>query len=140
MPYIIGVLVALAVSIGARALGFDRDRGLYPFSLMVIASYYVLFAVMGGSLAALIPETLIMFGFLVIAVGGFKGNLWWVVAGLFAHGVQDFFHASVVTNTGVPVWWPAWCLAYDVTAAAFLAWLLARSPSRLPALAVGGTR
>jgi hypothetical protein len=24
----------------------------------------------------------------------------------------------------VPGWWPAWCLAYDVGAAAWLAWLL----------------
>jgi hypothetical protein len=140
MPYIIGVLVALAVSIGARALGFDRDRALYPFLLMVIASYYVLFAVVGGSMLSLMPELLIMSVFLVMAVGGFNGSLWWVVAGVFAHGIQDSFHASVLTNTGVPVWWPAWCLAYDVTAAAFLAWLLARSPSRLSALAVGAIR
>jgi hypothetical protein len=28
----------------------------------------------------------------------------------------------------VPVWWPAWCLAYDLGAAASLAWLIKREP------------
>jgi hypothetical protein len=29
----------------------------------------------------------------------------------------------------MPAWWPAWCLAYDVGAAACLAWLLRRGPA-----------
>ena len=32
----------------------------------------------------------------------------------------------MIENAGVPAWWPAWCLAYDVGAAAGLAWLLRR--------------
>ena len=36
-------------------------------------------------------------------------------------------HGHIVANAGVPVWWPAWCLAYDVGAAGALAWLLARA-------------
>ena len=31
---------------------------------------------------------------------------------------------SVISNPGVPTWWPEFCLAYDVTAAVYLAWLL----------------
>ena len=92
----------------------------------VIAAYYVLFAVMGGSGQALVVETFVMTGFLLVAVIGFKKSLWLVVAALAAHGVFDFFHGHVVANPGVPAWWPAFCLTYDVTAAAFLAWLLRR--------------
>jgi len=33
---------------------------------------------------------------------------------------------GLLSNPGVPGWWPAFCLAYDVTAAAYLAWLLKR--------------
>ena len=32
--------------------------------------------------------------------------------------------AAISENAGMPAWWPAWCLAYDVGAAAGLAWLL----------------
>jgi len=48
---------------------------------------------------------------------------------LAAHGILDLFHGSVVMNAGVPFWWPAFCMTYDLTAAAFLAWTLHRSPS-----------
>jgi hypothetical protein len=36
--------------------GVDRDRALHPAVLVVIASYYVLVAVMGGSSHALVIE------------------------------------------------------------------------------------
>ena len=72
-------------------------------------------------------ETLVMAGFLVVAVIGFKRNLWLVVAALAGHGIFDFFHAHLVANPGVPPWWPAFCMTFDITAAAYLAWLLGRS-------------
>ena len=126
MPYLAGTVLALMVSGLATLTGLDRDRAFYPTVLVVIASYYVLFAVMGGSGHALVVETLVMTGFLLAAVIGFKRSLWLVVAALAAHGVFDVFHGRVVANPGVPAWWPAFCLTYDVTAAAFLAWLLRR--------------
>src|SRR2546422_7347756 len=109
MGYAIGIVLALCVSVFARVVGLDRDRAFYPTLLVVIASYYVLFAVMGGSGHALVMETLVMTGFLLVAVIGFKKNLWLVVAALAAHGVFDFFHGRVVVNHGVPAWWPAFC-------------------------------
>ena len=127
MAYVVGIVIALLVSVMARLVGFDRDRAFYPTVLMVIASYYVLFAVMGGSVHAIVVESLIMMVFLCVAVLGFKVNLWLVVAALAAHGVLDFFHGHIVTNPGVPAWWPAFCLAYDISAAGCLAWLSTRS-------------
>ena len=124
MAYLVGTVLALMVSGIATLIGLDRDRAFYPTLVVVIASYYVLFAVMGGSGHALVVETLVMTGFLLVAVIGFKMRLWLVVAALAAHGVFDVFHGRVVANPGVPAWWPAFCLTYDVTAAAFLAWLL----------------
>jgi hypothetical protein len=126
MPYLTGIFLALTVSGLATLVGLDRDRAFYPTLLLVIASYYVLFAVIGGSGHALVVETLVMTGFLLVAVIGFKKSLWLVVAALAAHGIFDLFHGRVVANPGVPAWWPAFCLTYDVTAAAFLAWLLRR--------------
>ena len=51
-------------------------------------------------------------------------SAWIVVVALAGHGVFDAVHCHVIENVGVPAWWPAWCLAYDVGAAAGLAWLL----------------
>ena len=129
MPYLAGIVLALAVSGLATLVGLDRDRAFYPTLLVVIASYYVLFAVMGDSGHALVMETVVMAGFLLAALIGFKRNLWLVVAALAAHGIFDFFQANVVANPGVPAWWPAFCLTFDITAAVFLAWLLRRSRS-----------
>jgi hypothetical protein len=42
------------------------------------------------------------------------------VGALAGHGVFDVLHGEVLENAGVPVWWPAFCLAYDLGAAASL--------------------
>jgi hypothetical protein len=47
-----------------------------------------------------------------------------VVVALAGHGIYDFTHAAFFANPGVPVFWPSFCSAYDVLAAAYLAWLL----------------
>jgi hypothetical protein len=71
MEYAIGLVLALVVSSFARLVGFDRDRSFYPVLLVVIASY-LLVAVMGGSVRALILESVVMSGFVVVAVIGVK--------------------------------------------------------------------
>jgi hypothetical protein len=67
---------------------------------------------------------------LLAAVIGFKFNLWIVAAGLVGHGVFDFFHGRIVVDPGVPAWWPAFCMSYDVCAGGCLAWILSRSDPR----------
>jgi hypothetical protein len=124
MPYIIGIVLALVSVVLARVAGLDRDRAFYPTILIVVATYYLLFAVVGGSFGALVVESIVMIAFVIVAVLGFKFNLWLVVFALAAHGVFDFVHGNVVVNPGVPIWWPGFCMAYDVVAAGFLGWLL----------------
>jgi hypothetical protein len=124
MGYIVGSALGLVTCAFARAVGFDRDRAFYPTVLIVVASYYVLFAVMGGSTRALVLELVVMSAFVVMAVAGFKGNLWLVVAGIAAHGVMDFFfHGRIVENAGMPAWWPAFCGSVDIAIPACLVWL-----------------
>jgi len=48
MEYFIGFFLALGISIGATAIGFDRERSFYPTVLMVIALLYALFAIMAA--------------------------------------------------------------------------------------------
>jgi hypothetical protein len=132
LPYVVGFVLAVGVALFARWVGFDRDRAFYPTVLIVIASYYVLFAAMIGSLQTVVLESAVMAVFVIAAVAGFKGNAWIIVGALAGHGVQDAIHGHIIANAGVPAWWPAWCLAYDVGAAGALAWLLTRAevPSR----------
>ncbi|CAG9933868.1 DUF6010 family protein [Candidatus Nitrotoga arctica] len=127
MEYFVGLAIALAVSLSATFIGFDRDRVFYPTIMVVIASYYGLFAVMGGSGKTLLIEFIFIAIFFGVAVLGFKRNLWLIVAALLAHSVFDFFHALVTSNPGVPVWWPMFCLSCDVVLAVYLAWLLKKS-------------
>jgi hypothetical protein len=126
LPYVVGLVLSIGVAVFARKVGFDRDRAFYPTVLIVIASYYVLFAVMAGSMHAAVLEAAMMVLFVIAAVVGFKRSGWIVVAGLAVHGVQDAVHGHIIANPGVPAWWPAWCLAYDVGAAGALAWILLR--------------
>jgi hypothetical protein len=127
MGYGIGSVLSIVVSVFARLVGLDRDRAFYPTVLIVVASYYVLFAVIGGTTHALIIELSVMAVFVVAAVVGFKSSLWMVAAALVGHGVFDFLHAGIVTNAGMPEYWPAFCGAYDVGAGGCLAWLLMRA-------------
>ena len=129
LPLVIGLCASVVVALVARVVGFDRDRAFYPAVLIVIASYYVLFAAMSGSTAVVVRELIVMAPFVAVAVAGFRGSAWLVVIGLAAHGVQDAVHGQLSANAGVPAWWPAWCLAYDVGAAAALALLMRREQS-----------
>ena len=124
LPYVVGLVLSIGVAVFARLVGLDRDRAFYPTVLIVIASYYVLFAAMVGSMQTVLLESAVMALFVIAAVAGFKASAWIIVAGLAGHGLQDAVHGHIVANAGVPAWWPAWCLAYDVGAAAALAWLL----------------
>jgi hypothetical protein len=126
MPLLIGILLALAISVMATLVGFDRDRSFYPTVTMVVGSYYALFAAMGGSPNALAIESVVGLLFVAAAIVGFKTDLRVVAVALSGHGLFDFVHARWITNPGMPTWWPMFCGGYDVLAGAYLAVLLAR--------------
>lgn len=129
MEYMIGLVLSLAVAAFATLVGLDRDRAFYPTVLIVVASYYALFAAMGGSGQIVIVESVIAGGFLLFAVLGFKKSPWFLVAGLVGHGVFDFIHHFFIDNPGMPRWWPGFCGAFDVTVGAWLALRLTRQPA-----------
>ena len=128
MEYLIGAVLGVVVCGFARVSGFDRDRVFYPTLLTTFGTYYILFAVMGGTTRALIVESLGAAAFAMLAVAGFKGSLWVIVAGLIGHGVFDFLHHLLIRNSGVPDYWPGFCGTIDVFAGGFLAVLLVKRP------------
>jgi hypothetical protein len=132
MEYLIGVLLGWVVAGGAVWVGFDRDRAFYPAVLIVVASYYVLFAVMGASGGILIIETVAACAFILLAVLGFKRSPWIIAAGLVGHGVFDFARRGHIHNPGMPSWWPGFCMSIDVFLGVWLAMLLWRRSRNPP--------
>jgi hypothetical protein len=126
---VVGILLALTIGALATVIGMDRDRAFYPTVTIVVASYYALFAVMGASPQVLVIESIVGVMFLALAVVGFRSSLWLVVLALAAHGVFDLVHGHFIMNSGLPLWWPPFCLTYDLTAAAYLACLLKVRPT-----------
>jgi len=112
MEYLIGLLLAIAVVVFAVLIGLDRERSFYVTTLIVVASYYSLFAIMGGSRHALIVEVLVASVFCVLAAVGFKKSLWLLAVGLVGHGVFDFVRQGFIDNPGVPRWRPGFCAAF----------------------------
>jgi len=135
MSFFIGATLALMVGGFATWSGFDRDRSFYPTVLLVVASYYILFAVMGASMQAILAECLVLVPFLVASLAGLRRTPWAAVVGLAAHGMLDLLHPHLLSNPGVPVWWPSFCLAYDGIAAIYFGVLLvSRGRQRTEAL------
>jgi len=130
MPFATGIVLAMVSGLTGRLAGFDRDRAFYPTLVIVIASYYVLFAAMGGSAHVVLIESIVMTVFACIAIVGFRSSLWLVAAALAGHGAFDLVHDRLVSNPGVPSWWPSFCFAFDVLLAVFLSWLLRRGALR----------
>jgi hypothetical protein len=126
LEYVTGLILSSAVAGSAAVIGLDRDRAFYPTVLIVIASYYVLFAVMGASGPILAIEIAVACGFAILAILGFTRNLWLVAAALIGHGAFDFVHHWLIENPGVPQWWPGFCLAFDVILGGWLATRLSR--------------
>jgi hypothetical protein len=81
-------------------VGFDRDRAFYPIVMIVIAAYYVLFAVMSGSVQTVVIESGVMTLFAAAAVAGFKSSAWIVVVALAGHGVLMPFMATLSRTPG----------------------------------------
>jgi len=102
MAYFVGFALAIAVGLFTTVSGFDRDRSVYPLILVVIASYYGLFAVMGGSFA-LFWETGVFVAFAFTATIGFRMNLWIVVVALVGHGLLDLHPNNFVRQAGLTV-------------------------------------
>jgi len=132
MEYLIGAVLALSVAGFAMGVGLDRDRSFGATILIVTASYYMLFAVMGGSTRTLVLESLVATGFLLLSAIGFRMNMWLIALAMVGHGVFDLVQGSVIPNPGVPPWWPGFCMAFDVFFGGWLAAILMRRPELSP--------
>lgn len=133
MEYVVGGLLAAAIAALAAGTGLDRGRAFYPTALIVIAAYYVLFAVMSGSMRVVLLESAVGVGFAAVAIIGFRKSMWLVAVGIAGHGVFDFVHHWVIVNPGMPLWWPGFCGTVDVALGAWLGMRLQRGEGPIAA-------
>lgn len=110
-----------------------RGQGwLFSIGLLVLPGLYMLFALQAGEQAVGMQEMLYGIPFLaaglVFAFASIRHSA--VVVGAFwmLHGLYDLMHSRLITNPGVPDWYPVWCCAVDVVVGAYLLWLSRRLP------------
>ncbi len=106
------------------------QRWLYAIGLLVLPGLYALFALLAGDRAVAVRE--MAYGIPFLAAGlGFAivsvrhsavavGSFW------ILHGLYDLVHGRLLSNPGVPGWYPVWCCAVDVVIGAYLLWLSRR--------------
>lgn len=117
----IGVTLAVMIAIAARITRFDIDRSYYATVLVVIASYYVLFAFIAQE--AILSEILVATLFSAIAILGVYRWTPLIGIGILLHGIFDLIHPHVVHNSGVPIWWPAFCGGVDIILGSWVIYL-----------------
>jgi hypothetical protein len=130
MEYLIGLGLSVAVAALALVVGLARERAFYPTVMIVIAAYYVLFSAMAASTRILILEITFASIFLVLAIVGYKKNLWLVALAIVGHGIFDLAHPFLFADPGVPRWWPGFCSIFDVVLGGVLIVQLMRRVSR----------
>ncbi len=121
LPLLIGAGLAIVLAVGARFTRSDQDRSFYPTILIVIATYYVLFAFMSGE--GIVEEIVVASVFSIAAIAGGIMSRALVGAGILLHGVFDFLRPIFISNSGVPAWWPAFCGGVDILLGAWVIWL-----------------
>ena len=97
IPYVVGIVLSLGVALFARRLRLDRDRR-FTHGADCDCVYYVLFAAISESVHTVLSESIVMAGFSIAAVVGFKSSGWIVVGGLAGHGVFDALHGTLLSR------------------------------------------
>ena len=117
----LGIALGVVSIAAAMLVGMDRDRSSGPVALIAIAAFYIVFAIDAGS--GRLPQGLIALVFIVAALVSYRTSLWIAVVGLIAHGAYDM--SAHLVEAAAPLWWPQFCLSFDLVLAAALSyWLI----------------
>ncbi|MGY1738148.1 hypothetical protein [Geodermatophilus sp. SYSU D00684] len=119
-PVLWGVVWGCLQAASPLAFPWLDDATVYALGLVLIAAVYIGFAVADGRARVIAVETVVAAVFVVAAAAGVTGSAWLLVAGLAGHGLKDLWQhrTRFVANTR---WWPPFCAAVDVVAAALIA-------------------
>jgi len=127
---LVGAAVGVLTILIARLI--RGERWLYSVGLLTLPSLYASFALRAGEPTVGLKEMIYGVPFLVagIAFAFVSVRQSAVVVGVFwlMHGLYDLVHSQLITNSGVPGWYPIWCFMVDVVIGLYLLWLSRRVP------------
>ncbi len=120
----IAALVGLGLAIPSMIYLLMLPQPLYIEHLAIfmamIAGVYLGFAAIDGRMRNMVLETVVVTGFIVLAIVGLKFSLLILAFAYFAHGVWDFLHHPKMIDTKIVIWYPPFCAVYDWSIAAFI--------------------
>ncbi|MGY1727964.1 hypothetical protein ACI79J_13430 [Geodermatophilus sp. SYSU D01062] len=122
-PIAWGVVWGVLQAASPLAFPWLDDATVYALGIVLIAAVYIGFGVADGRGRVVAVETVVAAVFVVVAAAGVTGSAWLLVAGLAGHALKDLWQhrTGFVANTR---WWPPFCAAVDVVAAALIAVLI----------------
>ncbi len=127
---LIGAAVGVLTIVTARLI--RGQHWVYSVGLLTLPSLYAFFALQAGEPALSAKEMIYGIPFLaaglLFTVVSVRQSATVVGALWILHGVYDLMHSRVLTNPGVPGWYPVWCFAVGVVIGAYLLWLSRRVP------------
>ena len=122
------------VAVGVLTIVFARvirgQHWVYSIGLLTLPSLYASFALAAGDQAVAVREMIYGIPFLVagllFATVSVRQSAILVGALWILHGLYDLIHSRLITNAGVPGWYPLWCFSVDVVIGVYLLWLSRR--------------
>ncbi len=127
---LIGAAVGVLTIASARFI--RGERWLYSLGLITLPGLYAFFALQAGEQAVGVKEMIygvpfvvagLVFAFVSVRHSAVVVGVFWLL-----HGLYDLAHSQLITNTGVPGWYPIFCFAVDVVIGLYLLWLSRRVP------------
>lgn len=127
---LIGAAVGVLTIAVARLI--RGERWLYALGLLSLPAIYAGFALQAGEQAVGIKEMIygvpfvaagLVFAFVSVRHSAAVVGVFWLL-----HGLYDLAHSQLITNTGVPGWYPVFCFVVDAVVGLYLLWLSRRVP------------
>lgn len=129
----IGALFGAGV--GILTIVFARfirgERWLYSLGLLTLPSLYAFFALRAGEQGVGVNEMIYGVPYVVagLVFAFVRGRRSVVAVGVLwlLHGLYDLVHSHLITNPGVPGWYPIFCFVVDAVIGLYLLWLSRRA-------------
>jgi len=126
----------IGAAVGVLTIFFARlirgERWVYSLGLLTLPGLYAFFALRAGEQAVGVKEMIYGLPFVVagLVFAFVSARQSAVVVGVFwlLHGLYDLVHSQLITNAGVPSWYPIFCFVVDAVIGSYLLWLSRRVP------------
>ncbi|WP_424195215.1 hypothetical protein ACMYR3_05325 [Ampullimonas aquatilis] len=128
---LIGVAVGVLTIVSARMI--RGQHWMYSIGLLTLPGLYAFFALQAGEPAVGVKEMIYGIPYviagLIFALVRMRQSAIVVAVFWILHGLYDLIHSQLITNVGVPDWYPVFCFSVDMVIGSYLLWLSRRIPN-----------